>query len=444
MSIIYLQLSTELILVKKLIKQDKDLYRKMDIRVKNVETTLDKTTTEFREIKQSHFSLVEQVQRIQHEMHIGQLLDLDSKNIEQRNADIHVHNLEEENAFLKENMNEKLEELQELRSKYKELEHKISTETKPKSEIQVNPNLLRSQNANKELVGMNEKLTGEVQQLQSELRQTKERDDGKECTKAACKSRIEALEYANETLESEIEKLSSKDNMKDLAATLYAYEERNTVLEAQLTVSSNEKEKVDSFIEQLKYDLQMEQNISKQHEHQIQGLNTDVKRISSEKEVQQERHKIEITSLEKQIKTLHHDKENKEIELNDRNEQIQYLVSENGKLKKDLQRDSQTSDEYRLRAESNIDSLNKRIQNLVSEKEKLNNDLKRVSKTSYEYRSQVESSIDSLNLEKTQLEIELTRKEEECQLLKQENTNLKTAGNNNLLYFASDNYMLLV
>ena len=130
-------------------------------------------------------------------------------------------------------------------------------------------------------------------------------------------------------------------------------------------------------------------------------------------------HMVEIASLEKQIKTLHHDKENKEIELSDRNEQIQNLVSENETLNKNLQGNSKTSDEYQLRAKSNIDNLNKRIQNLVSENEKLNNDLKRDSKTSHEYRSQVESSIDSLNLEKTQLDIDLTRQEKECQLLMQ-------------------------
>ena len=91
--------------MKKLINQDRNLYRKMDIRVKNVETSLVKTATEFREIKQSHYSLVEQVQRIQHAMHVGQLSDLDFKDKEQRNADIQT--LKEENTFHKENLNEK-------------------------------------------------------------------------------------------------------------------------------------------------------------------------------------------------------------------------------------------------------------------------------------------------------------------------------------------------
>ena len=121
---------------------------------------MDKTATEFREIKQSHYSLVEQVQHIQHEIHVGQLSDSDSKDMDQRNADI--HKLKEENAFHNDDI---CKELGELRSKNKELEQLLSVVSKTKSENKQNTNLLATEKANIELVDMNGKLTGEVKQL---------------------------------------------------------------------------------------------------------------------------------------------------------------------------------------------------------------------------------------------------------------------------------------
>ena len=271
--------------MKKLIEQDKDLYRKMDIRVKHVETTLGKTATEFREIKQSHFSLVEKVQRIQDEM---QLSDFGSKKTEQRKKDMDI--LKEENDSLKVCLKEKVEELDDLRIKNKELVQQISTVPKTKSEIQDNTKLFAAEAAIKVLVGKNEKLNEEIKQLKNELKRPNQNEIGTECTNRACKSTIAALEY-------DVEQLSSK---KDLAATCHALEDRNIALEAKLTVSINETEEINSLMEEQKHDIHMEQK-------KIQELNSLITTFASEKIVQQEMYMVAKAGFEKQIKNLKYD-----------------------------------------------------------------------------------------------------------------------------------------
>ena len=71
------------------------------------------------------------------------------------------------------------------------------------------------------------------------------------------------------------------------------------------------------------------------------------------------------------------------------------------------------------------------IQTHQLEIENLKTDLQTNSKELYEHRSYAESIIASLNEQKAQLQKELTRKEEECELLKKEDTTLKTTGNIN-------------
>ena len=251
--------------MKKIINKDRNLYRKMDIRVSNVETSCDKTASELKKVKQSHQGLVEQVQRIQHIMQISDFSILDSKN---RTPLDEV-----------ELLNEKLTETQhELWCRNKELEeYRLSTVSEKNIIVQDKTYLVTAEKAKKELAAANEKLTAEVKQLQSELRQTKERGIEKECTKTTCTSRIEALEYSNELLKSENESLRSTYDMKKLNANLRAFEERNDNLEAQLANANLEREKSDTFIEAL-------QTMNTQNEKQIQGLSRDINKLSTEKD----------------------------------------------------------------------------------------------------------------------------------------------------------------
>ena len=289
------QLSTELMLVKKLINKDRNLYRKMDIRVSNVETCCDKTATELKEVKHSHQGLVEKVQRIQHEMQIGDFSILDSKN---RTPLDEVQLL-----------NEKLTETQhELWCRNKELEeYRLSTVSENNIIVQDKTNLLTAEKAKKELAVANEKLTAEVKQLQSELRQTKEHDIEKECTNTTCTSRIEALEYSHESLKSENESLRSTYDMKRLKANS-AFEERNYNLEVQLANAYMDKEKSDTFIEEL-------QTMNTQKEKQIQGLSQDINKISTEKD------------------SLNVKKAELEVDLRKKEDEYQCLMQENTDLK---------------------------------------------------------------------------------------------------------------
>ena len=420
--------------MKKLIDQDKDLYRKMDIRVKHVETTLGKTTTEFKEIKQSHNSLLEKVERIEDEM---QLSNFDSKNMKEKSADI--DKLKDENSSLKVRLKETIEELEGFRIKNDDLEQQITTATKPASTIQDNTKLVAAESENKVLVGENEKLIEEINHLKKELRKPNNVDISKECTNRECKARMEALEHDVETL-----KLSSE---KDLAAKCHALEERNSDLEAKMTFSTDESDKMNSVNEKLRHEIYTKQN-------KIQELNTVITTTVSEKIMQQEKHMKEKSDFEHQIKRLQHDNLNKETELCDRNEQIKNLVQENENLNTDIKRitsekmiQSQTHTAEKASFEKQIKTfhhdktkmetaLNKQKQNLILENESLKKDLKRNSQGSYEYRSHAESKIDSLNVEKVALQNELSRKEEECELFKKENTSLKTTGNVIKLLFA--------
>ena len=381
-----------------------------------MESSFEKTATEFKEVKQSHQTLFEQVQRIQQEMQMVQLSNLSYKNEEQGIA--HLHKLEEDNAILKEKMAEKLEELEEIRCKNRDLESRMSAVSKSMGGIQDNSKLLKAEKSNQELVAVNEKLTTEVSQLQNELRQIHERGERMECTNSTCKSCIEALEYTSELLKSENEWLWSKHAMKESKASLRAFEERNAVLEAKLEVSASEKRELDTYIEELKNDLDVERNIITQYENKMHGLSADMKKVSSEKEIQQEKHKVEEAILEKQISILHEEKSKIEIELNNRNTQIQTLTLENAKLKQDLEKDSNILYEYRLQAESNIKSLNERVQYLQRNIEKTD-----------QQQIEAKSTFESMNLRKIQLEIDLAKKEENFQRVMQENAVLKAKGN---------------
>ena len=426
------QLSTEFILVKKLVSQDRDLYRKMDIRVRNVETCWGKTASELTEIKQNHQILAEQVQRIQQEMPIGQFSNLNSKNRAQ--FDGHVLKCEDEVKLLNEKLTKTEQALEECQCRNKVLVHMLSIASGQNIKVQDKTNLLATEKANKELVAVNEKLTEEIRQLQNELRNTKEPDNGMECTKTTCKSRIEALEYKTEFLESENKSLSSKyDLMK-----LYAFEKRCSILEAQLA----EKEKNETFIEELKHDFLMERTINTQYENQIQGFRADINRITAEKEVQQDKRKKAEAKLKTQIGIFHQEKANQDIELENRNKQIETLVSENDKIYKELQNNSKTFFEFRLQTESNIKSLNERIQNLILENGNLNKELQRNMRKSDEQRLQAQARLASLNINNAKMESDLRRKVDECQRLMQENTDLKTTSKINILHVLLKDYLL--
>lgn len=125
------ELSTDLILVKKLINQDKDLYIKMDMRVKNVETTLEKTNEEFREVKQSHKNLMQQVDQIQRDLDEGR----PAKWFDVTATDIQP--LQERNAELEEivkQLTSQLEDYDNLKSRNMHLENQLAdqSEVKPR------------------------------------------------------------------------------------------------------------------------------------------------------------------------------------------------------------------------------------------------------------------------------------------------------------------------
>ena len=418
--------------MKKLVNQDRDLYRKMDIRVRNVETCWDKTASELTEVKQSHQVLAEQVQRIQQEMQIGECSNLNSKNMAQ--LDGHVHKCEDEVELLNEKLTKTQHELEDCRSRNKELVHRLSFASQQNIKVQDKTNLLATEKANKELAAVKERLTEEVRRLQSELRQTKEPDNVMECTKTTCKSRIEALEYRTEILESENKSLRSTYDMRKL----YAFEERCAILEAQLA----EKEKNDTVIEELKYDLLTERKNNTQYENLKQNLSADIKRISTEKDLLQDEWKKAEIKLKTQMQICQQEQENQDIELKKRNKQIETLVSENEKINKESQKYSKILFEYRLQAESNIKSLNEQIQSLTLENNTLNKELHRNIKQSDEQRLQAQTSFDSLKVKLAQLEVDLRSKVDDCQRLMQENTALKATGNSSILHFCLKDHLL--
>ena len=401
--------------MKKLIHQDRDLYRKMDIRVNHVETTLDKTATEVREIKQSHYALVDNVQRIQAEMKRS---GADTKDVEQGHTEL--GKLKEENYNLKASLQEKDKELEETRVKNKELEKQISAVTKSSKEKEDNSKLLAAEHANKLLFEKNENLSEQNKQLQNELRKSKENDLSTECKNKTCRSTIEALEYEK--------KMLKEESNRDLAATCHDLENQNIVLEAKMAFSTKETDRLNSIIEEQKLDLHKRQN-------KIQELNTAITKTTSEKIEQQDRHMREKAAFQNRIKSLELDISVKDTELSDRNEQIVNLVQEQEILNKDKELQSRTHTTEKEKWENQIKTLqhdkttketalNKQIQNIFLENENLKKDLQ----SNTEISSKAEITIDSLNADKTQLQNELTKKEEECESLKEENTSLKTKG----------------
>ena len=95
--------------MKQLMKKDKELYRKMDIRLKNVEEALGKTNSELTQVKHRHDVLVQEVEQIKQYLDINSGLDLKT------GMDAKYYTMQQYNERLEEHIKDLSAQLEEAR-----------------------------------------------------------------------------------------------------------------------------------------------------------------------------------------------------------------------------------------------------------------------------------------------------------------------------------------
>ena len=305
--------------MKKLINQDKDLYIKMDLRVKHVETTLEKTNEEFREVKQSHKNLMQQVDQIQRDLDEGRpanwfaITATDIKPLQERNAELE--------AKLKQ-LTFQLEDHDNLKSRNIQLENQLAvqSEVKPRDkEIKQQDQLLLLSDTNKEL-------NIQVQQLKRELKQVRSKitDDD-----TNLRNRNEALEYETTILKDNIERLKM-DRKKDATEQeIQNLRSLNSYLEESIDTSSSEIEILNRNIKTLNSELHMERNANVNLRYEIEQQKLTINKIKSKRELEQKEAQNSINSLNKNMQNR---KEVYERMLQQNNDNFNALQKENEAL----------------------------------------------------------------------------------------------------------------
>lgn len=313
------ELQTELILVKKLINQDKDLYIKMDMRVKNVETTLEKTNEEFRYVKQSHTTLIQQVNQIQTDLDAGKPANwhasttADFQAIKKRNVEL---------ERMAQELKMQLEDHDELKSRNKQLENQVALLKRDQSAVNPSEKEIEDEKV-LTLTDTNKKLTNQVQELQNELEQTRSRIIVSETD---LRDRKDALEYENTILKDEIARLKSDRNRDATEQEMQKLRGFNSYLEATLDKSSFEIVTLGSNIKTLNTEVQMEQNASK-------ILKLKINNITLESARERKEYTDSLTGFKTYIQEIERSKEANERLLKHSKDRVDALETNNETLK---------------------------------------------------------------------------------------------------------------
>ena len=283
-----MQLSTELILIKKLIHQDRDLFKKMDIRVGSVELTLQETSNELQEVKQNLTSLIAQVQDLFKKVdshRSGQNQDIPLK----KDTSLRKQNneLEKQLEDLTKQLNEATihnrtvavdKEIGNLREEKRKLECEIRDLKKSLDGGDDRHKQFQDIIRVKDLMSENDRLLLENKQLQELLN----RANSENCV-SEIKHALKQSQERNEALEYELECTKSK-GVKRLEKELVDYEQRNSCLELDLERAHTHVKDLTILVEEVELVNITQKERSTHLESYVKDLQETIKTLKSGQE----------------------------------------------------------------------------------------------------------------------------------------------------------------
>ena len=300
-----------------MVNDDSQLSEQIDIRVKTVETSLERTDIEIRDIKLNFKGLKYQMAEMKADIASG-------KTVHTRDNSHTVQYLTERNEELEQNVQELKSQLQENilaltvkkrvcdlhQQKIQELEFQIEQLQKERhrgfalhhnnddDETVTRPTPVRKEQFQSASMKMPLIDESGVHALQDDLKHTKERN--------------EVLHYEIDRLRQTLNDLRSQDKQEEREKELQDLKSRNCVLEAKLECFRSNEKLLKKEVEESNSKLDIEKEKIRAIEYQLENFIASSKSVDAERKEEQKQYKASIFGLKIQIQFLEDDKEDTE------------------------------------------------------------------------------------------------------------------------------------